>query len=180
MFFIVKTIHSCLKLLNSETSPAQLAAGISFGLLMGFIPLVSLTALVLFLIVCFFRVNLSVFFLSLGIFSLLAFPMDPVFDAMGYWLLVDIGFLRPLWIKLSSGPIVPFFHFNNTIMTGSLSIGLFLWIPLFAGSRIFIIRYREKWKDRMNASPFVKLLKTTPLYGLYTKYQSFKAKFSLT
>lgn len=152
----------------------------SFGILLGFSTFWSLSGVLIFLIVCLFRVNFSVFFLSLGVFSLLSFALDPLFDWFGYVLLVDLSALRSVWIYATTGPIFPFFHFNNTIVIGSLVAGLLLWLPVFLSTRLFVIVYRRKWKDKVVDSPLMKVLKAAPLYGWYTKYENLKAKFSIT
>jgi uncharacterized protein (TIGR03546 family) len=178
MFFIFKTLHHLIKLLNSETAPSQLVAGIIFGLIVGFSPLLSLHNLFFLLLVFLFRVNLSMFFLSLGLFSLVSFALDPVFDAIGYWTLVDLKILRPFWIQISTGAVWPFFKFNNTIVIGSLVTSLAFVVPVSFVALRMIQLYRLKWRERIRDSRFVKALKMTPLYGLYEKYESAKSKLS--
>lgn len=180
MFLIIKTIHNFLKLLNSETAPSQLAAGVSFGMIVGLTPFLSLHNLFIFLIVCLFRVNFSMFFLSMGVFSILSFALDPLFDGLGYLLLVNVGALRPLWIFLSTGPILPFFRFNNTIVLGSLVFSLIFLIPTWVVSVSLVKHYRETWAVSVKNSKLMKALRATPIYGLYEKYENLKAKFSLT
>lgn len=177
--FILRTFNSLIKLLNSETAPSQIAAGVAFGLLVGLTPFLSLHNLLLFMIVCLFRVNFSMFFVSLGVFKLLAFIGDPLFDVFGYWLLVDLKALRPFWISITSGALWPFFRFNNTVLIGSLVIGLILWIPVFGGSIWAVKTYRARWREQMRNSKFVKAMKATPLYGFYEKYQSFREKMDI-
>ncbi len=180
MFIVIKTLHSILKLLNSETSPWQLAAGVTFGMLCGFSPFMTLQTLCLFLIVCLLRVNFSMFFLSFGFFSVLAFALDPLFDGFGYFLLVDLKEARPFWIEMTTGAIWPFFRFYNTIVVGSLAAGLILFIPVFVLSVVGVKKYRARWREQLKDSKFVKALKATPIYGLYEKFQGLREKFNLT
>ncbi len=179
MFVVLKTLNSFLKLLHSETAPSQLAAGVAFGMMVGLTPFMSLHNLVIFLIVCLFRVNFSIFFMSLAVFSILGFLMDPFFDWLGYVLLVDLRALRPFWILLMSGPIIPFFRFNNTIVTGSLTTSLFLFVPVFISFYYFVNIYRRSLREKLINSRFVKALRATPLYGFYQKYQNFREKLSV-
>lgn len=179
MFIFFKTLHQILKLLNSETAPSQLSAGIVFGMLIGLSPISALHNAILLLVVFLFRVNLSMFFLSFGFFSLLSFVLDPVFDWIGYWTLVDLKMARPLWIEISTGAIWPFFRLNNTIVMGSLVFGLFLALPLFFISSKGVLNYRLRWREQLKESKFVKMLRATPLYGFYEKYQGFKEKMSV-
>jgi uncharacterized protein (TIGR03546 family) len=178
-FFILKSLNSLLNLLNSEKAPSQLAAGLAFGVLVGLTPLMSLHNLVLLMIVFLFRVNLSFFFLSLGVVKILAWMLDPVFDSLGYWMLVDLESLRGFWISVTSGTLWPFFRFNNTVVIGSLVVGLCLWPFLFVGGMALIKQYRSRWRERMAQSKLMKGLKATPFYGYYLKYQSFREKMGI-
>ena len=178
-FLILKTLNSLLKLLNSETAPSQLAAGLAFGMIVGLTPLMSLHNLVFFLIVCLFRVNFSMFFLSLGIFKILAYLFDPFFDWFGYFLLVDLKGLREFWIQIQTGAIWPFFKFYNTVVLGSLASSLLLWIPIFLTGIILVSVYRKKYRQQIANSKFMKALKATPLYGFYQKFESAREKLSV-
>ncbi|MDB5037886.1 MAG: hypothetical protein JWQ35_1414 [Bacteriovoracaceae bacterium] len=135
----LKSIHKIVKLFNSEVKPNQLAWGISFGMMVGLTPLLSLHNLISLLVVCLFRINFLMFFLSLGLFSVLSFLLRPFFDWFGYLLLVDMTALRSFWIFMTTGPVVPFFRFNNTVMTGSFFLSLALFFPLF----ILIVKFRQ-------------------------------------
>ena len=179
MFVIVKTIHSLLKVLNSETHPSQLGAAVAFGLLVGLTPFFSLHNLILFLFVCLFRVNLSLFFLSTAFFSIVGWALDPLWDKIGYALLVNFKSARPFWIELSSGPIWPFFHFNNTVVMGSLAAALILFIPIWIESIFLVKLYRRTLREQILTSKFMQILKATPFYTWYDKYQTLKQKFGI-
>ncbi|MBN8555945.1 MAG: TIGR03546 family protein [Deltaproteobacteria bacterium] len=179
MFVIIKTIHSILKVLNSETHPSQLAAGVAFGLLVGLTPFLSLHNLIFFLIVCLFRINLSIFFLSTAFFSLIGWALDPLWDKIGYALLVNFKAARPVWIELSTGAIWPFFRFNNTIVIGSLAAGLVLFIPIWIETVILVKLYRRTLREQIRESKFLQILKATPFYTWYDKYQTLRQKFGL-
>jgi len=179
MFVIIKSLHSILKLLNSETSPWQIAAGVAFGSIVGFTPVASLHNLLLFFLVCLLRVNLSMFFMSFGFFKIIGWLLDPVWDRLGYFLLVELKAARPLWIEVSTGPILPFFRFNNTIVIGSLVTSLILFFPILLASAQGVKAYRLRWRERLKDSKLVKILKATPLYGIYEKYEAAKQKFGI-
>ncbi len=119
------------------------------------------------------------FFWSLAIFKFIAWIFDPALDALGYWLLVHQAGLREFWISITSGAIWPFFRFYNTIVVGALALGLLLFIPAFFLSTWSIKKYRAKWRQTMAQSKWVKALKATPLYSLYSKYESFREKMSV-
>lgn len=179
MLVLIKTLHSILKLLNSETAPSQLAAGVAFGMIIGLTPVMTPHNLIIFFIVCLFRVNFSMFFISFAAFKILGFLLDPFWDWFGYKLLVDLKVARPFWIAITSGPILPYFKFNNTIVMGSLAMALILFVPVFLGSQVGVKKYRVRWRDQIVNSKALTLLKATPLFGLYQKYEAAKQKLGL-
>lgn len=143
----------------------------------GFIPFFSLTSLSLFLLVCLFRVNLTAFFLSSALFSLMAWGLDPVFDRLGFWLLVELPILTAFWADLFRQPLLPFFQLNNTLYLGSLVLGLVLSLPVFVGL-IFLIRaYRKRWREKIKTSSWFKALKTSKIYSLYQKFRALEARW---
>lgn len=179
MYLLIKTFAKFLNLLNSETSPSQISAGFCFGMIVGLSPFFTWHNLIVFFVVALLRVNFSMFFMSTALFAILGFFLDPLFDAFGYWILVDLSFLRSLWVSISSAPILPFFRLNNTVVIGSLALSLILFIPGFFCFRFAIIQYRSRWKAKIASSKFMKALKGTKFYGFYEKYRSLKAKWEV-
>lgn len=179
MLFFVKATHRIFTLLNSETSPAQLAAGLSLGMIVGLTPTWNLHNLVLFLIVCLFRVNFSMFFLGFGAFSLMSWMLGSLWDAFGYWLLVDFKSARPLWIKFASTPLVPYFRLNNTVVIGTLVAGLIMALPVYFAFVRFVKVYRERWREKVQSSKVVVLFRASKFYSIYDNYQKTKQKLGL-
>jgi len=177
MLIILKTLHKLLKLLNSETAPSQLSAGIAFGMIVGLSPFFAWHNLVIFLLVFLLRVNLSMFFMATAFFAIIGFFMDPLFDRLGYFLLVELDVARSLWIWIASAPILPFFRLNNTVVMGSLALSLITYFPVFVVAIWAIGQYRKHWKEKIKDSKFMKWFKATKLYGLYEKYQNFQEKW---
>lgn len=177
MFLFLKSLAKILQLLNSETAPSQLAAGVCFGMIVGLSPTISWLNLFFFLVVFLLRVNLSLFFMSTAIFALLSFALDPLFDRVGYWALVDLTAARQLWVAIASAPILPYFRLNNTIVMGSLLTALILFLPVFFALIIVVKKYRSTWRERLKKAKWVKALKATKLYSLYQKYESFREKW---
>lgn len=174
---IIQSLMKLLQILNSQTSPSQLAAGVAFGMIVGLSPFFAWHNLIVFLLVCLFRVNLSMFFWSVAGFSVLGFILDPLFDILGYWILVDWSFARPWWIWISSAPILPFFRLNNTIVMGSLAFSLFLFGPVFFLATYAVKKYRTHWRALILNSKYFGILKTTRLYALYLRYEAAKEKW---
>jgi uncharacterized protein (TIGR03546 family) len=134
------------KILNSDASPGQIALGFSFALFVGLTPFFSLHNLIILMLVCFFRVNLSAFFLSSAVFALLAFSVDPMSIAIGESLLVDPDLVQS-WTQLYQSDVWRAFKFNHTLLLGSVVMSLILFLPTLIITRILIGLYRTKsWR----------------------------------
>ncbi len=76
---MIKLLAKLLRVLNSETDPGQISLGLCFAMIAGLTPLLSLHNLVVLLLVCILRVNLSAFLLGLAVFTGIAYLLDPLF-----------------------------------------------------------------------------------------------------
>ena len=176
MFLIaVKFLAKIFSVLNSEESPRQIAAGFAIGAWIGLIPVGFLPSFMLFC--CFLiNVNLATLALAAGIFKVVAFAVDPAANKLGYLLLARTDVLRPLWTRLYNLPIVPYTRFNNTIVMGSLVIGLVLLIPLYLAAGAGLKAYRARWRDQIRDSHFMKALKASTFYKYYEMYRNIRGQ----
>lgn len=171
MTLLLKQIFGFLRLLNSDTGTHQLAWGLSFGLVLGFAPFVSIQTLIVFMLAFLFRIQLGAAFLSAFFFKFVAFLIDPVADHLGRWAL-ELPSLRPLFIQLFNMPIVPMTRFNNSIVMGSMIISFALVIPGFFIFKILIEKYREKVVAKFKQSKMWKAFTATKLYNWYCSYEN--------
>jgi uncharacterized protein (TIGR03546 family) len=158
------------KILNSDASPGQIALGFSFALFVGLTPFFSLHNLIILMLVCFFRVNLSAFFLSSAVFALLAFSVDPMSIAIGESLLVDPDLVQS-WTQLYQSDVWRAFKFNHTLLLGSVVMSLILFLPTLIITRILIGLYRDRlmtWFEKLKIS---KLVKASKFYKVYEKLE---------
>jgi len=163
----MRLIAKLLRVLNSETDPAQIGLGLCFGLILGLTPLFSLHNLLVVLLVLVLRVNLSTVILATVAFSGIAYLLDPLFHAVGLALLTA-GPLNGLWTGLYGTLFFRLGHLNNTIVMGSLFCALVLFVPVYLGATALIVRYREhvlSWVQRLK---IVQALKGSRLYNAYT------------
>lgn len=131
-----------LKVLNSDDSPSQLALAICLAAMIGIIPLNTPLAIFLLFIVCLVRVNLSLFLMSWGLFTLIAYLIDPASHALGLYLL-ETPSLNNLWQTAYNTSFWRLLGFNNTVILGSSVLALLLSLPLFFISRLLIGQYRS-------------------------------------
>ena len=164
---VLKLLQSLVKALHSEGTPGQVAAGIALGSILGLTPLLSLHNL--FIVALIFLLNVSLPGAALGwaLATPLGFALDPAFDALGRWLLLDIPALTPLWTALANAPVVPLSNFNNSVVLGSLVAALLLFTPVYFGSRWSVRRYRETLGERVKQSPLYRAITASKLYNIY-------------
>ncbi len=169
MTLLLKQIFAFVKLLNSDTGHNQLAAGLACGLVLGFAPILSLQALLILLVIFFFRVQMGAAFLSAFFFKFVAYLLDPAFNEVGKVILENKS-LRPLFISMYNMPFVPLTRFNNSIVMGAGVISILLLPFAIIIFRILIIKYRVTVVARFQQTKFWKLVKATSFYKWYVKY----------
>ena len=166
---IIKLIGRLLKLLHSDISPAQIAGGVAFGAIIGLTPFFSLHNLVVLFFICIIRVNVSAVIFSWIIFGLLSYLVNPISDQLGYFLLVNLEFLKPFWAFLYNLPIVPWTRFYNTLLLGSLTLGLILFIPNLIFVRKGIVAYRATLQPKLENTKLIRVIKASKFYIWYCR-----------
>ena len=128
------------EVLVAEANPRGLSWGISLGLLLGVLPKSNLTAVAVLVTLFVARVNLAASLFTGLLVSLFSYHLDPLFHAIGEgWL--TLAPLQPLLRRFFSLPIVAWTHWNNTVVAGSLMMGLaLLWPTQRCLQRYFAVR----------------------------------------
>jgi uncharacterized protein (TIGR03546 family) len=163
---MIGLIARTLKVLNSETAPGQIGAGVAFACLLGFTPLWTLHNAVVLLLVLFLRANLSIFIVAWGLFTLLAFALDPAFDAVGHAILTAGG-LQPMWSAFYATDLGRLSEFNNTVVMGSLLVGLVAAPVLWFATVQLVRQYRSRMLDWLRRKRVFQVLAGTRLFVLY-------------
>ena len=159
-----------LKILNSDDSPSQIALAIVLAFMMGLTPLASPHNLLLLLIVLIVRINVSMFLISFGLFTLIAYAFDPLSHQLGLWLL-ELPSLQTLWTHLYQSSFWRLLGFNNSLILGSLSLSLLLSPLLFIGSHIIISHYRQRLMQWAEKTRLMIWLKSGNLFNAYQRLQ---------
>lgn len=133
-----------IKMLSRDDSNAQYGLGIAFGLLLGFIPCVTLHWVLILTLALVLRVNLAATFFSMIFFTGPALLFDAQLARIGYWLLHDLTSLTPLWARLYHAPLFPFTRFNSTLVMGSTAFAFTGFLPTFLVARALVKGYREQ------------------------------------
>ena len=143
---MINSIAKLFKALCSNTDPGALAHAVSCGILLGFVPQDNALWVLLFVFILF----------------MLGALLDPLFDQVGYWILMQES-LEPFFVHLLNIPFVAFTKINNTIVMGSLACGIVAYIPLYVIARVFIHFWRKYAAEKVRELKIVKLLKHIPL-----------------
>lgn len=155
---MLRQITRLIKALNSDVAPEQISLAICFAMVAGLTPLWSLHNLLVLFLVMILRVNIAAFIAGLGLFSLLAYVLDPLFHKIGYFVL-RLDALNSVWTSLYNSTLWRIENFNNTIVMGSLVFSLVLFIPVYLVSIWAIKRYREQfmaWIEKLKITRFLK------------------------
>jgi uncharacterized protein (TIGR03546 family) len=160
---LLRLVARFIRLLGSETDPAQIALGVALALIAGLTPVASLHNLVVLFLLLVLRANLSAFLLSWAVFSGLAYLLDPVFHAVGLWLLT-LPALQGFWTFLYNVPGMRLTRFHHTITLGSVVLSVLLVVPVFVLAKAVVRRYREQFLARVRALKIAQVLKASRLY----------------
>jgi uncharacterized protein (TIGR03546 family) len=171
MLTLLKLVQSLFKALNSEGTPAQVAAGIALGSILGLTPLLSLHNLVMVAVIFLFNVSVPGAIVGFLVFTPVGFALDPVFDAIGAYLLVDASALGIVWQAVYAVPVLPLTNFNNTVVLGSLVGWAVLAWPIYFAGRWGIRRYRETVYARIKEMKFYRAVKASKVYNVYRLFR---------
>jgi uncharacterized protein (TIGR03546 family) len=126
----IRPVRFLVRGITAADTPRQLALGFTLGMVIGLVPKGNLTAVALMMILLGTRVNLATAMLGALLFSCLSSWTDPLAHHVGLGLLTHEPF-QPLFAALHDLPLVPWTAFNNTLVFGSLILGVWLFWPIY-------------------------------------------------
>jgi len=165
---VFRTLIKTLQLLNSETGSWQLAFGASFGIILGLTPLLNLHNLLVLLLICLLRVNISFVLLFMGLAAAVAYLFDNQFHQLGYQLL-NAPSLLPLWTDWYNDAALRWSRFNNTVVLGSVVVSLILFFPAALVMRLAVVQYRQRWQKKLEQTTLMRYLKASRWTEAFTK-----------
>ncbi len=167
MLAILKIIQSIFNTLHSEGTPNQVAWGITLGAGLAFIPIMTLHWALLFVLVVMLNVSFGGGLLGWALFTPFSFALDPLFDAIGRYLLITRADLTPFWTRIMNWPLVPYTQFNNSVTLGATLFWVITLPLVYVGARLGVKKYRATWAPRIEQSPWFKAVKASSLYNVY-------------
>ena len=130
-----KMIHS----LVAHGAPTQLAAGFTIGMVVGLLPKGNLVALSLCVLLFSQCVNKGLSLIAIVLFSWIGTACDPLTHRLGASVLESPS-LQACYASIFDLPLGPWLGFDNTVVTGSLLLGLYLAYPVYWLSRVVCAR----------------------------------------
>ena len=124
-------------------TPHQLGLGMAFGVAVGLIPKDSLIPFVIGIIAILTTANLLCF----GIGVIVAHVVSPLLDHLTHQIgssVLTFSPLEPLWATLIELPLMPWARFNNTVVMGTLILGILLAVPVYTMTRM-VSRTAGRW-----------------------------------
>lgn len=167
MFTLLKLLQSLVKTLHSEGTPGQIAAGVALGAALGLTPIANVHNVLIFLLLAALNVSFAAGLFAWALFVPIGFLLDPLFDRIGRVLLVETPALQPVWTTWDNTPGLALTNFNNTVVLGSVVGWLVVALPIFALSRVGVIRYRATVGERVRRTALYKAITASRAYNVY-------------
>lgn len=167
MLTLLKLLRSLVKTLHSDGSPAQIALGVALGAALGLTPIANAHNLIVLLLLAVLNVSFAAGMLAWAVFVPVGFMLDPLADRVGRWLLVDATSLRNMWTTWDNVPGLALTNFNNTVVLGSVVIWLALFLPIYFGAHVGVVRYRATLGEKIRNSRYYRLLEASQVYNVY-------------
>ena len=137
-------------------TPHQLGLGVAFGIAVGLIPKDSLFPYAIGVIAILSTANLLCFGIGVVVAHVVSPAMDHLTHLIGSWFLT-FSPLEPLWSTLSDFPLVAWTRFNNSVVMGTLILGILFAVPVYTmtrmGSRAASHWFVSRWKRNSVDSP---------------------------
>jgi uncharacterized protein (TIGR03546 family) len=141
---VIALVRGLARSLAARTSPTQLALGFTLGVIIGVMPKTNLITLALCVVLFSLRCNKGLGLAAAVAFSFLGHSIDPFTHKVGLAVL-SIHSLQATYAWALNMPLGPWVGFNNTVVLGTLLLGLYVAYPVFWLSRMFFSIIRSLW-----------------------------------
>ncbi len=138
----------CSRSLFAYNAPGQLALGLTIGMVIGLLPKGNLLALTFCLLLFFVRCNKAVGFAAAIAFSFVGPWTDSFARRLGS-IALDYGPLQDAYASAFNLPLGPWIGFDNTVVIGSLLVGLYLAYPVYWITKLFFTAIRPTPTEAM-------------------------------
>lgn len=157
-----------LKALNSDVGPWSLSFAAALALYLGLTPLFSPHNAVILLLALITRVHFATFVVFWGLYTAIAYLLDPWFHQIGLALL-NSPELAAFWTSLYQSDVWQATRFNHSNTLGSFVVATAALLPIAILFRLSVVKYRANlmpWIDKLKV---VQVLKGSKLFQLYER-----------
>jgi uncharacterized protein (TIGR03546 family) len=144
---LVRPVRRLTNALLSSDTPHQLALGFALGMVIGLMPKGNLIVLSLCVLLFSLRVNAGLGLIAAVLFSCVAPLVGSFADRLGLAVL-SADSLQASYAAVFKLPLGPWLGFHNTVVTGSLLIGLYLAYPVYWFSLVGLRRLQRHGAGR--------------------------------
>jgi uncharacterized protein (TIGR03546 family) len=140
----IAALRKFCRALLASNAPEQLALGFTIGMVIGLVPKGNLIALSLCVLLFSMRCNKGLGLAVAVMFSFVGTWTDPFAHRLG---LAALNFepTQATYAAMFKLPLGPWLGFNNTVVTGSLLLGLYLAYPVYwLTRRLFTASIRSR------------------------------------
>jgi uncharacterized protein (TIGR03546 family) len=127
---IVSPFRRIVSALMACNSPHELAIGFTLGIIIGLVPKGNLIALSLCVMLFSLRCNKGISLIAAVLVAFATTWTDPVAHTIGNFIL-SIDSLQANYASALQMPIGPWLGFNNTVVAGSLMMGIYAAYPTY-------------------------------------------------
>jgi len=172
MTILLRPIFAFLDLVRLESSPSRIATGLVLGMWIGLTPAGTLHFFLFLIAALVFSVNPVATFLSAVFCHEISPMLDPIFDPMGLYVLIENPRFSTLWPWLFHAPIVPFTRFYNSVVMGCAIFCILAAVPVFIVSKRLVTVLGPWVLSRLYDSRPWNLIRNSRFYALYVEYHA--------
>ncbi|MEN0112123.1 MAG: TIGR03546 family protein [Planctomycetota bacterium] len=139
--WLLRPLRGVLDALLGCDSTGQVAAGVAMGVVLGLLPKATLLAVLAGVLLCALRVNKAAGLTAAAVVA----PLAPMLDGFTHKLglkVLTLPSLQPGLAWFYDTPLGPWWGVHNTVVCGSLLLGLYLSYPVFLAARAAVERFR--------------------------------------
>ncbi len=141
--WLFSPLRAVAAILLANDSSRQIAAGVAIGVVLGLVPKATLLAVFLGVLLCALRVNKGAGLMTAAAVAAIAPLADGFTHKLGLKVLT-LPSLQPTYAWLYDAPLGPWWGLHNTVVCGSLLLGLYLSYPIYLATRGTVDRVRPK------------------------------------
>jgi uncharacterized protein (TIGR03546 family) len=136
--------------LLASTEPGQLAVGFTLGMMIGIMPKTNLIVLSMCVLLFSLRCNKGLGLAAAIAFSFVGSWTDPFAHKLGLAVL-SFGSIQGAYAAVFNFPLGPWLRFNNTVVAGSLLLGLYFGYPVYWFARMFFSGVQSVFRRKPGA-----------------------------